>query len=110
MDPYYLLMRLPEEDSEQFLMLQPFVPFSVDDARRELSAFMVAKSDPDEYGQLEVFVMPRREQVDGPAIVNARIQQEPEISPDHHPAVAGRVRVLQGNLMHHARSSSRSST
>lgn len=80
MDPYYLLMRLPGETRLQFLMLQPFVPFSQDDTRRELSAFMVAKGDPEAYGELEVFVMPRDRQVDGPAIVNARINQEPEVS------------------------------
>ncbi|MEW6155311.1 MAG: UPF0182 family protein [Actinomycetota bacterium] len=80
MDPYYLLMRLPEAPRPEFLILQPFVPFSEDDTRRELSAFMVAKSDPADYGQLEVFVMPRDRQVDGPAIVNARINQDPEVS------------------------------
>ena len=80
MDPYYLLMRLPGAPRTEFLMLQPFVPFSADDTRRELSAFMVAKADPAEYGKLEVFVMPRDRQVDGPAIVNARINQEPEVS------------------------------
>ena len=99
MDPYYLLMRLPGEESEQFLMLQPYVPFSVDDSRRELSAFMVAKSDPDTYGQLEVFVMPRGEPVDGPAIVNARIQQEPAISQIITLLSRSGSRVLQGNLV-----------
>ncbi|MDA3041109.1 MAG: UPF0182 family protein, partial [Actinomycetota bacterium] len=99
MDPYYLLMRLPGEEREQFLMLQPYVPFSVDDTRRELSAFMVAKSDPDTYGELEVFVMPRGEPVDGPAIVNARIQQEPAISQIITLLSRSGSRVLQGNLV-----------
>ena len=54
-------------------------PSSDDDSRRELSAFMVAKGDPDDYGQLEVFVMPRDRQVDGPAIVNACFDQKPEV-------------------------------
>ena len=80
MDPYYLLMRLPDEQEEEFLMLRPFVPFSVDDSRKDLTAFMVAKSDPDSYGELEVFEMPRERQIDGPALVNARINQEPAIS------------------------------
>jgi uncharacterized membrane protein (UPF0182 family) len=80
MDPYYLLMRLPGAPKAEFLILQPFVPFSEDDTRRELSGFMVAKADPEEYGKLEVFQMPRDRQVDGPAIVNARINQEPEVS------------------------------
>ncbi|MEA2901375.1 MAG: uncharacterized protein QOH36_1262 [Actinomycetota bacterium] len=80
MEPYHLLMRLPGEEKEDFLILQPFVPFSRDDSRKDLTAFMVAKSDPANYGRLEAFVMPRSRQIDGPAIVNARINQQPEIS------------------------------
>ena len=99
MDPYYLLMRLPDAPAAEFLILQPFVPFSDDDTRRELSAFMVAKSDPDEYGRLEVFVMPRDRQVDGPAIVNARINQEPEISQLITLLSRAGSEVLLGNLV-----------
>jgi uncharacterized protein len=99
MDPYYLLMRLPDEQTTEFLILQPFVPFSEDDTRRELSAFMVAKSDPDEYGKLEVFVMPRDRQVDGPAIINARINQEPEVSQLITLLSRAGSEVLQGNLV-----------
>ena len=99
MDPYYLLMRLPDAPSLEFLMLQPFVPFSEDDTRRELSAFMVAKGDPAGYGQLEVFVMPRDRQVDGPAIVNARINQEPEVSQLITLLSRAGSEVLLGNLV-----------
>ena len=99
MDPYYLLMRLPGEPAVEFLILQPFVPFSADDSRRELSAFMVAKADPAEYGKLEVFVMPRDRQVDGPAIVNARINQEPEVSQLITLLSRAGSEVLLGNLV-----------
>lgn len=99
MDPYYLLMRLPGAPSAEFLILQPFVPFSGDDTRRELSAFMVAKADPADYGKLEVFVMPRDRQVDGPAIVNARINQEPEVSQLITLLSRAGSEVLLGNLM-----------
>lgn len=99
MDPYYLLMRLPDEEKEEFIQLQPFVPTSRDDSRKELSAFMVAKMDPGRYGQLETFVMPRDRQVDGPAIVNARIQQDESISSLITLLSQGGSRVLQGNLL-----------
>jgi hypothetical protein len=99
MDPYYLLMRLPGAPQPEFLILQPFVPFSEDDTRRELSAFMVAKSDPHDYGKLEVFVMPRDRQVDGPAIVNARINQEPEVSQLITLLSRAGSEVLLGNLL-----------
>ncbi|MDQ3980487.1 MAG: UPF0182 family protein [Actinomycetota bacterium] len=80
MDPYYLLMKLPEAQNEDFLIMQPFVPFSRDDTRKDLTAFMVAKSDPGEYGKMEVFVMPRARQIEGPAQVNSRINQDPVVS------------------------------
>ncbi len=80
MDPTYLLLRLPGEDDASFLILQPFVPRSQGDRQQNLSAFMVAKSDPDEYGKLKAFVMPRGEQIDGPALVDARAAADTEIS------------------------------
>ncbi|HEX4979190.1 MAG TPA: UPF0182 family protein [Acidimicrobiales bacterium] len=99
MDPYYLLMRLPEEEQESFLLLQPFVPTSRDDQRKELTAFMVAKSDPDNYGELEAFVMPRNNQPEGPALVDARINQEPEISEQITLLSRAGSEVLLGNLL-----------
>ncbi|HVM08194.1 MAG TPA: UPF0182 family protein [Acidimicrobiales bacterium] len=99
MDPYYLLMRLPDEENEEFLLLQPFVPTSRDDSRKELTAFMVAKSDPANYGQLEVFVMPRNALPDGPAIVDARINQEPAISEQITLLSRAGSQVLLGNLL-----------
>lgn len=99
MDPYYLQMRLPDERSTEFLILQPFVPFSDDDTRRELAGFMTAKSDPEDYGRLRVFVMPRDRQVDGPAIVSARMNQEPEVSQLITLLSRAGSEVLQGNLL-----------
>lgn len=99
MDPYYLLMRLPEEQREEFLILQPFVPFSANDQRQELAAFMVAKSDPESYGELEVFVMPRSLQVDGPALVDGKIQATPAVSREVTLLSQSGSSVLQGNLL-----------
>ncbi|MGH9284283.1 MAG: UPF0182 family protein [Acidimicrobiales bacterium] len=80
MDPAYLLMRLPGEQKESFLILQPFVPTSTNDRQQNLTAFLVAKSDPADYGNLQAFVMPRGQQIDGPLIVEAAIAAEPDIS------------------------------
>lgn len=78
-DPYYLLMRLPDREQEEFVMLRTFVPVSENDERKELTAFMVAKSDPGSYGELSVYQLPTT-QVDGPAIVAANIASEQEIA------------------------------
>jgi uncharacterized membrane protein (UPF0182 family) len=95
MDPYYLLMRLPDERDESFLILQPFTPASKD----LLSAFMVAKSDPAEYGKLEAFVMPRDLSVDGPRIIDGKINQEPALSQEISLLNQSGSKVLNGNLL-----------
>ena len=89
----------PARSEEDFLILQPFVPFSRDDSRKDLTAFMVAKSDPSHYGRLEAFVMPRARQIDGPAIVNARINQQPEISQQITLLGTAGSNVKLGNLL-----------
>jgi uncharacterized membrane protein (UPF0182 family) len=73
-------MRLPNEPQESYLILQPFVPFSQNDSRKDLAAFMIAKSDPNDYGKLETFVMPRGNLPDGPSIVAATMQQDTQVS------------------------------
>ncbi len=80
MDPYYVITRLPGETDENLVMLRSFVPFSRDYNRRQLTAFMVAKSNPSEYGKLVVYEMPSSLPADGPLVVNAAIQANEEIS------------------------------
>jgi uncharacterized membrane protein (UPF0182 family) len=53
--PYYTMFNTGER--REFVLLRPFVPFSSDDARRELQAFMTASSDPETYGTLTVHVV-----------------------------------------------------
>ena len=99
MDPYYLYMRTPDAQRPGFHIVQPFVPFSRDDSRKDLTAFMIAKSDPDEYGQMEAYVMPRQRQVDGPAIVNSLINQNPEVSREITLLNASGSKVTLGNML-----------
>lgn len=56
-EPYYTLFHAPGDTSGvgTFSMLRPFVPFSSDDARKELRAFMVVSSDPSSYGRITLF-------------------------------------------------------
>ncbi|HEX7167489.1 MAG TPA: UPF0182 family protein, partial [Acidimicrobiales bacterium] len=79
-EPTYLLLKLPGDDSVSFVILQPFVPQSRGDRQINLTAFLAASSDPESYGRLRTFEMPRDEQIDGPLIVNNAIQSDPDIS------------------------------
>jgi uncharacterized membrane protein (UPF0182 family) len=73
-EPYFTMFHSPGDASSEgtFSMLRPFVPFSADDARKELRAFAVVSSDPDSYGRITIFEMadPLPE---GPATVAAEL-------------------------------------
>ena len=79
-DPYYLFTQLPGADEPEFILLRPFVPTSRGDDAQRLAAFMVGKSDPKDYGKLQVFVMPRGNLPSGPALVQGEIQSNEEVS------------------------------
>ncbi len=80
MSPIYQVMTIPSESNPTFNILEAFVPVSQNDQNQILSAFMVAESDPGHYGRMKVFVTPRGTQVDGPALIDARISAVPQIS------------------------------
>ena len=79
-DPYYLYIRLPGDDRESFLILQPFVPVSKDNQQTRLVSYMTAKSDLRDYGKMKVLVAPQGQQVLGPVQAAANIQKNTEIS------------------------------
>jgi uncharacterized membrane protein (UPF0182 family) len=75
------------------------VPVSQGDKQQNLSSFMTAKSDPDDYGKLQVFVMPRNGFVDGPALVNARVSSNTTISKEISLLNTQGSQVLLGNVV-----------
>jgi uncharacterized membrane protein (UPF0182 family) len=81
------------------LLLRPFVPFSDNDSRQQLKAFMVAKSDPGSYGKLETFVMPGDNPPEGPGLVAGRIQADPQVSAAQTLLCQQGSKCLYGNLL-----------
>jgi uncharacterized membrane protein (UPF0182 family) len=77
MQPYYTIMRLPGEESAEFIQMLPFTPRR----RDNLAAWLVARSDGEHYGRLRVFEFPKQKLVYGPRQVVARISQDQTISP-----------------------------
>lgn len=98
MDPLYLLTKVPGDETEGFLILQPFVPISEKDRLINMRSFMTAKSDPGEYGKLQSFVMPRDVQVKGPVEADNAINSTAEISQQFTLLNVEGSDVIQGNL------------
>lgn len=80
--PYYTMFRSSVSAEEEFVILRPFVPFSTDDRRTELQAYMTASSDPDSYGQLVSYVVDQEPLPAGPLRVADQAESEEEISPE----------------------------
>lgn len=76
MDPFYVLMKLPQEPAEDFMLMLPFTPRNKDN----MIGWMAASSDPDTYGRRIVYTFPKQKLVLGPQQVSARVNQDPVIS------------------------------
>jgi len=74
--PYYLIMRLPGEAREEFILLLPFTP----SRRDNMIAWLAARSDPPNYGKLIAFNFPKQKLIYGPRQIEARIDQDSFIS------------------------------
>ena len=74
--PTYLLISLPGETEEEFVLTRPFTPRE----RNNMNAILVARSDPDNYGELLTLDFPSNSAIEGPAQINNLINQNEEIS------------------------------
>ena len=94
-EPYYLIMRLPEAEEEEFILLRPFTPSQ----RNNLIAWLAARSDGNQYGRKLLYRFPKQELIYGPEQIEARINQDPEISQRISLWNTQGSRANQGNLL-----------
>jgi len=79
MAPYRTMVALPGGEDAEFVIMRAFVPLDKDDARKELAAFMVGRSDGDSYGELVVY-RPPSSNFDGPALAEERIRNDEAVA------------------------------
>jgi len=77
MSPVYELFQVPGQTNQTFNLVDAFVPVSKGDQIQTMSGFIVAGSDPSDYGKLTVF---QTQPIDGPALVDADIAAYQPIS------------------------------
>ncbi len=76
MEPYYVVMQLPGEEEPEYILMLPFTPKQKDN----MIAWLAARCDPPYYGQMVAFLLPKQQLVFGPRQIEARIDQDPDIS------------------------------
>lgn len=93
--PYYVIMKIPGEDVTEFVLILPFTPKE----RRNLVAWMAARSDGPNYGESIVFEFPRERFFNGPSQIEARIDNDPVISEQFTLWNQSGSQVVRGNLL-----------
>jgi uncharacterized protein len=95
MAPYYIIMRLPGEPQAEFFLMLPMVP----SRRDNMIAWLAARCDPPDYGKLIVYEFPKEKLVYGPFQIEARINQNTDISQQLTLWNQLGSRVIRGNLL-----------
>jgi uncharacterized membrane protein (UPF0182 family) len=95
-DPYYVLMQLPgESQKNEFVIILPFTPSN----RNNLIGWMAGRSDGENYGRLLAYNFPKSHLIDGPLQIEARIDQNPQLSGQFTLWNTQGSRVIRGHLL-----------
>ncbi|WP_449354051.1 UPF0182 family membrane protein [Virgibacillus natechei] len=95
MEPYYVTMKLPEYDEEEFILMMPYTPKN----RQNMLAWIGVRNDGEHYGEKFVYRFPRQENVYGPQQIENRINQDSTISQQLNLWSQGGSEVIRGNLL-----------
>ncbi len=95
MEPYYIQMRLPGEDSMEFILMNPLTPNNKDN----MIAWFAARCDGENYGELLVYTFPKDKLVYGPSQIEARVDQNTTISQQLSLWDQRGSSVIRGNLI-----------
>ena len=95
MEPYYVIMRLPGVEEEEFLLMIPFTPAN----KNNTIGWLAARCDGENYGRLLAYIFPKERLIYGPSQIENRIQQDTVITEQLALWARGGSRVIRGNLL-----------
>ena len=95
MQPYYVIMRLPGETHAEYILMLPMVP----QGRDNMIAWLAARCDGADYGHLFEFAFSKDRLFYGPYQIQARINQNPDISQQYSLWNQMGSKVILGNLL-----------
>lgn len=76
--PYYVMLQLPGESKAEFVLMLPYTSHN----RDNLISWLAARCDPDHYGQLIFYRLPKEQLIYGPLQIQSRVDQDRNISKD----------------------------
>ncbi|MGN0732908.1 MAG: UPF0182 family protein [Emergencia sp.] len=94
MSSNYYIVKLPGQDSAEFINSIPFTPQS----KQNMTGLMVARNDGEHYGELILYTVPKSKTVYGPMQIEAQINQNTEISKDFSLWSSQGTTYKRGNL------------
>jgi uncharacterized protein len=94
-EPFFVLMRFPGEKELEFVSILPFTPSN----RNNLIGWMAGRSDGAKYGTMRSYHFPKTRFVDGPLQIQARIDQDPQLSSQLTLWNQQGSTVIRGNLL-----------
>ncbi|MBT4540769.1 UPF0182 family protein [Candidatus Woesearchaeota archaeon] len=94
-EPYYIIIKLPNEEKEEFVLMSSFTPIKKDN----MVAWMAARSDNGNYGKLILYKFQKDKLIYGPLQIEAKIDQDSEISKQLTLWSQQGSRVTRGNLL-----------
>ncbi|NLO73685.1 MAG: UPF0182 family protein [candidate division WS1 bacterium] len=97
MEPYYIVMKLPGAEKEQYILMLPYVLKGREE--RVAVAWMAAICDEPDYGKLVVYDFPKNTAVTGPMQFEGMVDQSPEISAEFTLWGQGGSQVTRGNTL-----------
>ena len=94
-DSGYIIMKLPEREKEEFVLMVPYTPREKDN----MVSWLAALNDGEDYGKLIVYKFPKQKLVYGPMQIEKRIDQDTEISKELTLLDQQGSNVIRGSLL-----------
>ncbi len=95
MAPYYIIVKLPDAQQEEFVLMLPATPAG----KANMIAWLLARCDGPNYGRLMVYKLPKKKLIYGPLLIERRIDQDTEVSREITLWSQRGSDVLRGNLL-----------
>ena len=92
----YLIMKLPDSDKEEFILMAPYTP----QRKNNMISWFAVKNDGENYGQLKLYTFPSGKIVEGPMQIEGIISQDVTIGNAINLLQAGgNSQVIRGNML-----------